>query len=90
VCNQGAVLMCDGQYVQAPDIGACVAELEREGVEVSGPTVERTNVSEIAKLTGQGASCSVEEPTRLRFAGVLFSLLSFGLGANLLRRHRRE
>jgi hypothetical protein len=91
-CNAGAVIVCDGQYVDAPDIGACVADLEREGVEITGHVPARvpveTGAVEAAKLYGAG-SCSVEEPGNLRFGGALFSLLGLGMGAGFFRRRRQ-
>jgi len=81
--------MCDGQYVNVHNVDACVAALEREGVPVAGP-VSALKGDELLATALQGASCSVEEPKRLRFAGALFSLLGLGLGAGFLRRRRRN
>ncbi|MFO7563022.1 MAG: hypothetical protein R6X02_10305 [Enhygromyxa sp.] len=86
-CGRGAVLMCDGQYVNVSDVDACVAALEQEGISVSGP-ISALAGDEILASALTGASCSVEEPKRLRFAGMLFTLLGFGLGGSLLRRRR--
>jgi AraC-like DNA-binding protein len=66
---------------------ACVAALQQEGVPVTGP-VTALHGGEVLATAVRGASCSVEEPERLRFAGLLFSLLGLGIGASFLRRRR--
>jgi hypothetical protein len=86
-CGRGAVLMCDGQFVNVSDVDACVAALEQEGISVKGP-IAALDGGEILATAIKGASCSVEEPKRLRFAGMLFTLLGFGFGASFLRRRR--
>lgn len=84
-CDLGAVLLCDGQYIQVDDINACVAELEKVGVPVSAAAFDGDQILSDAL---QGASCSVEEPNKLGFAAGWFTLLSLGLGAGYLRRRR--
>ena len=82
------MLLCDGQYLQVNDVDACVAALEQVGVPVDG-SVAAFNGDELLTDALQGASCSVEQPKNVRFAGGLFALLSLGLGAGFLRRRRR-
>ena len=85
--DRGAVLLCDGQYLQIDDVDACVAALEQVGVPIDGP-ITAFNGDEVLTDALQGASCSVEEPKNVRFAGGLFALLGLGLGATFLRRRR--
>jgi hypothetical protein len=87
-CDRGAVLLCDGQYLQVRDVEGCAVALEQAGVAVEGP-VAALNLDEVPVDALQGASCSVEEPENLRWAGGLFALLGLGLGAGVLRRRRR-
>ncbi|HLT36459.1 MAG TPA: MYXO-CTERM sorting domain-containing protein, partial [Enhygromyxa sp.] len=87
-CGRGAVLMCDGQYVHASDVNACIAALEHEGVSLSGP-VAAFDSEQIFATALESASCSVaDESNDLRVAGVLFGLFSLGLGASFVRRRR--
>lgn len=86
VCRGGGVLVCDEQFVDIDDIDACLAALERRGVAVDGPVDALQPKSTI--VAPAGASCSVEDQAKLGFAGALFTMLSFGLGATALRRRQ--
>ncbi|MFO7566081.1 MAG: hypothetical protein R6X02_25780 [Enhygromyxa sp.] len=86
-CNRGAVLLCDGQYLEVRDVDACVAALEHEGIEVAGP-VTALDAGELVNDALQGASCTVEEPSKRGLLGSLFALFGLGLGAGFLRRRR--
>lgn len=86
VCRDGGVLMCDEQFIDIDDVEACMTELGESRVVVAGSdTVLRPGH---AKVASSGASCSVEDQAKLGLAGALFTLLSFGFGASVLRRRR--
>jgi hypothetical protein len=86
-CNRGAVLVCDGQWLDVRDVDACVAAREHEGIGVEGP-VSALQAGELVIDTLQAASCSIEEPSKRGVLGTLFALLGLGLGAGFLRRRR--
>ncbi len=87
VCRGGGVLQCDEQFVDIDDVDACLAELEQQRVPVAG-NIE-TLLPERGQATPSVSGCSVEDQAKLGLAGAVFTLLSFGLGAGLLRRRRR-
>lgn len=83
-CNRGAVLLCDGQYLEVGDVDGCVAALEQQGITVEGPIAALNSSLDSV----QGASCSVEQPSKRGLLGAMLGLLGLGLGAGFLRRRR--
>lgn len=84
-CDAGGVLACGGQYMAVDNIDACLGELEHEGLELSGPVDSLRDGSQ-ALLDPRTATCSIPDQPKLNLAGALFMLLSFGVGATVLRR----
>jgi len=91
---EGAIF-CNGQYVYASDITACVAWLAERGLEVDASASASVSCSggdcDIASAVDAGGLCSVEAPgSGAPDAEGLLALMIVGLGVGVRRSRRKR